>query len=908
MKHILLNKNKGKRSVNVENGLMVPISTEERLLPFEDISDVVNLKTVYDKEKDNSDLYRLIFTINPVCSNILFNTFTEVVYKEGSDDCTMLTSGTTDKSKLHITNACNSSSLNQIQAIRDTEYSHPSICEGLVYHCGTDIFNNHILRSNGFVTVSKNTGTTNKNVFNTIKDFQRDKDGKTVTINNGNENVSLHLYSADNLLTFKEAFRTRLIEDDGWFGFTNTSLIDIPNVRLANGDMITVNKVMNNNKSCEFIDMFPDRSLYSFIPKVNKYRNRIEPNWDYCLTYPYRNEYAMFQKIMGTETFTDFYGIKIVKITEGSNESGVNSIFFESMLNHNLKEGDYVRFYYVVNGALKKSVIKTKITNVGDYTNADKSHVFSVSQNTIDKNFYDELSKTYDVNTDSFTLDVFFKKDTMQGECDYYFRIFRKIPNFATSTKNIYDMNNTVEDVILNCKKDYFKSENNKLSFSQNIYGDKTSQILFTDTIDLTRLVDNNGRKLTEIYLTIVKRNQGYKSWYSGVYRDNDNEKVEFSRAFGDVTSGLNLGLNEKCFEYNVRRLHNVPDGVITNNSILRIPPRPQSIEKNLTIKGWSESSVLGLFYGDIVEKNPETCNETVLEKVYHRFNTAQRETNLSIYSKLNYDVLMQDDNLDGFTYGSNNSNNGFTVSEKTYGSEEGVKNTNIAPEGYFYQPHHRIKINDVNDILTEATTTLINFQKEKAWLANGVSGASLTVTSPKNYDFSKFDVFLLYEKGNYNKNHHWGFLNTVKKGVDLDITFETILKSMVDSMREGIRAGKYVLVKTNTNIPPYAIPSQNAPYLFKWREVVKPSESPSDSDIVNRPFTNGTHYVHNNINFYLRRQDPFGDYLLQYGVREDDDSDVEYNPMIDLTPYGEYKDITSYEYYSSENYNPCII
>ena len=38
-----------------------------------------------------------------------------------------------------------------------------------------------------------------------------------------------------------------------------------------------------------FIDLYPDRSLFSFIPKENKSRNRLENNWDYCLTYPFEN-------------------------------------------------------------------------------------------------------------------------------------------------------------------------------------------------------------------------------------------------------------------------------------------------------------------------------------------------------------------------------------------------------------------------------------------------------------------------------------------------------------------------------------------------------------------------------------------------------------------------------------------
>ena len=404
IKKILLDRNKSKRSVDVEKGFLVPLSTDERLLPFDDISDVVNLKEVYDKEKDESDLYRLIFTVNPVCSNVLFNTFTEVVYKEGSDECEMLTSITNTSIPKK---ACNTSALNQMQAIRDTEYSHPSICEGLVYHCGIDIFNNHILRNNGFVVVAS-AENGDKSVFNTIKDYNRDKDGKIVKFSRGShttptsnsvgETVNLHLYNAENLLTFKEAVRERLIEDDGWFGFTNASLIDIPNVKVGN-DMITVNKVLNNNKSCEFIDMFPDRSLYSFIPKVNKYRNRIEPNWDYCLTYPYKNDFELFQKLNGTLNFKGFQGVRIVSAYETG-----NSLFMETIINHNLTTSDYVSLYY--GDTLHKIPVKLKVVNVGDYLGNNKNRFFAVSLNSLDKRL---LGSLYNADGE-LDIDLFFKK------------------------------------------------------------------------------------------------------------------------------------------------------------------------------------------------------------------------------------------------------------------------------------------------------------------------------------------------------------------------------------------------------------------------------------------------------------------------------------------------------------------
>ena len=326
-------------------------------------------------------------------------------------------------------------------------------------------------------------------------------------------------------------------------------------------------------------------------------------------------------------------------------------------------------------------------------------------------------------------------------------------------------------------------------------------------------------------------------------------------------------------------------------------------IEDDLTIEGNIIDGIKGVFYGDIVERNPETCLETVIEQVYHRFNTAQRECDSSIYSKIVYDVLLQDDNLDRFNYKSGVVSE-FSVSERNYGKDEGVKNANIAPEGYFYQPHYKIKVNDVDDAISEEDGLLINFDTSKFTIGTVTSGVALRVISPKDYDFALNDVFLFYKKGDFIKHHYWGFLKTIENKVTIKILFEDIPSSEVANILTDIKSGNYVLVKTNANIPPHAIPSKSLPHKFKWRNVVKPSQVSMGSDILKRPFTNGCHYVHNNINFYLRRQDPFGDYELQYGVRDNE----EYNPLIDITPYGDYKDITSHEYYSEDNFNPCVV
>ena len=87
---IYLNKNKSVNSVNEQNFVGVDLSTKSKLLPYNDVSDILNLNDLYIKERNNSRKYRLILTVNPICTNVLYNYRTEVVRKEGSSAITFI--------------------------------------------------------------------------------------------------------------------------------------------------------------------------------------------------------------------------------------------------------------------------------------------------------------------------------------------------------------------------------------------------------------------------------------------------------------------------------------------------------------------------------------------------------------------------------------------------------------------------------------------------------------------------------------------------------------------------------------------------------------------------------------------------------------------------------------------------
>ncbi len=443
------------------------MTQKARLYPFDSIRANIDKLQLYNEEKDTSNNFRLIFTINPICSNVLFNMRTEVIKAEGSTtDCVALVkdknesySGDVAPSEQY---AVNTSPLNRKQAIKDTEYSHPDIGQW-VYHCGLDIFNNHKLRSNSFIYISKVKDGENCDSYNTLWDYKRDKNGvkvEEVLIDSpSTADSEAHVYQLDNVLTFQEAVEQNLILRNGWYGFVNEGSIEIPNGKISG---IYVNKIMNNNKACEVYNMYPDISLFSFIPKYNKYQQRKEANWDYCLTYPYYSDKNMFKTIND-----DKDGILIIS-TGTSFINNETYHWYETKLPHNLSVGDYVRLYTAPNNFKRMRVDK-----IGD-VNRDKTEtVFMV-------NF----------NGKSVPSATYIKKDAMGLECKYYFRVFKKLRNLDGTD---------------------FKSDLSRQAFGENIYGDRIAQLTFLDTINLDNLVDNIGRPLSEIYLTIVKRNKGWE-------------------------------------------------------------------------------------------------------------------------------------------------------------------------------------------------------------------------------------------------------------------------------------------------------------------------------------------------------------------------------------------------------------
>ena len=740
---------------NAEKSLNVDLSAKSKLIPYSLAANMLGLNDLYIEERDACENYRMIFTVNPVCTNVLYNAITEPVYKEGSLSAVCLSYDEVFKdegvdgisrngdlfAEVFENGTLNQSgdAIDQIFAVRDTELSHEKI-GNFKYHCGYDIFNNHLLRTDDFEHVKMETNEENKNVFNTIFDFAIDYSGKTVTRVLGESDGPLtvfpeavrekvRMYQLDNIKTINKAFFDELRTVDGWFGFYNKGYINIPNAEIGNEE-ISINRILNNETPCGFIDLYPDRSLYSFIPKVNRFKKRLERNWDCGIVYPYKSDYDMFNRVMlnfsGTseewedpETGNGWKknnqekipnAVRVLNPRVVYNNVGDELVEMHSILRHTLVPGDEIRIFYTdsdyTTGTYKEVLrysVPVRVISVGDTKGNNTDRVFCVKlydlrtfcgvmeeEESEEESTKKEEKKLALVEADGTVgkrlVSFFYRK--IEDGCDdkYYFRKFKVFKNFeyveilnceaieddpdyqdkcteaqweefrkakAEADRVIKEptvINESNPDYI-RIGNDYFKKivrpltyAQNKIAFAENIFGDRVAQVIFNDDICTTGLKDNLGRPLSTLYFAAVKTNRGYKEWYNSGITSADT--VEYSHCFGEITSGLDLPEDSGATNFNVRKLYNVFSGECQDQDeyldglMLALEEAPVGnfidgtpipLESGITLDGFDE------FFGDIIEFSRVNFTETIIEKVYHRFNTAQREC---LLNKKYYDVF----------------------------------------------------------------------------------------------------------------------------------------------------------------------------------------------------------------------------------------------------------------------------
>lgn len=824
-------------SVNRENFLGVQLESTSKKLHFNDIKATIDQYEQFQKERSLSNKYRVILTINPYCTNVLFNPLTEVA-KLSDDGVSIERYYNNNKTTSGIDG--NSTPL-RVQMVCNTEYSktkESSTVEndenyGYTYMPGYDIFDNHILRNKGFKIVEPlgNGAGGQKRFYNTIADYYRNPDGTTVTfrkrtsLSEKPKKTNQHLYSFDDVFSFDESVNANLTDENGWFGFINASSLRTVSPG-ENGTPSDICCVINDRKNCEFIDMYPDRTTFSFSPYYNKAFERLENNWDVFITYVWKSD-----ECNPITTNGSVNALAVLSVTNGTGITGEEILVFRTYTKHNLKKGDTIKIYDGDSETPTEPIGLFTVSNVGNAGRGDSDYYFYLNSYGVEYDF-------------SQSSDIRFVKSYNGMDSRYYMRKLKKIKKLVGD-----------EEKELN-------SERYKLAFASTVYDDDTTQVTFTDDIDVSDLVDNFGRPITELFITIVKTHKGNDVWYSEGNEIN-GEDVEISHCFSDLTAGFVFG-HEKSDGISVvnRGDENIPTSALLEDmrDIRYINNNNHFKSRRIQIEVKSSDDE---FICDIVEFSPEDCVEHVLSDCAYRFNTYQRE-NPKPDTKFIYHEILYDD---------------YDVADGDFIKTEKI---DIQPrdEGYYYKANYSIPIRDVGGI-SEAGHKDIRVKSVKISYNGNIV---LRVTSSLPSRLNTNDIVYVCDDKNDKK---FEFVCTEVKSptvftiepritdynetvvTDKWVYFSDKVEEVYGNgytlnwlqLSEMLSNGEFKLRGKNYDIPEYAFKFGKNSYM--WRMTVRPGES-SSTTVPEYVFANDSFYVTPIIRFFLKRQDPDSSIGLQ--------------------------------------------
>lgn len=942
---ILLNKSKSKESTNVENTLHVDFENKSKLLPSSDLLYTLNLGEQYNTERQNCNKIRLTCVINPICSNVLFNNVTEVVMNEGSlSSVKCLNYGNDGNVKSDdFGNVEFKRSKNDVafwskdsakEAIRDTQLSNSK--NDWDYHCGLNIFNNHLLRSNTFKTVCRLKDETQKDdSFNTIDDFMRTLEGEQISgyseVDTALErpNVRCHVYLNDEIKSFKDSVSEGLSEENGWFGFTNRGkMITYSDEDYKN--VLDISKPINSNKACDFIDMYPSRELYSFNPIYNKYQNRIEKNWNYCITYPSSStteNISFINMSVDSDTNEPLNSLKAIYFDENvKSYSGTDSTVIYSISKHGLEVGDTVNIYKTyteeVEGEDGNKVEKTVNSRV--FTNAEvlsvvDDYIFTVAKaGTVISNEWikirsaeEEKELTEDeqgryvisgdnvdtrefkintkntalieqgtqdlyyivnnrVNVDVTSQNISYKKTVNGEECSYYVRIFSRLPNFRFCDRKVseYELYKDGSDLI-------FK---NQVSNNGNGNKDELKYLKdFENTIGKAGFAKNiYSDDITQVIYTddidisYLKSNLGLPltELFFTIVKNNRGYREWYGKGIQDIDIDSEGVEFSHCFG-KVNCAFKLSDESIVNNTQY---PNIRTINNVDSKEGLNLKKIRVNGKGNTTTKYNDIDKDEI--DFYHDINYFG---DLCCFSPTEY----TEESIQMVQHRFNTAQRELTNRDKSYNTFKTLHYDELVSDDY-----------DALGFSTSAYTFDNVCQRREGYYYEPhyrIPIKSLSSELQSQYPkFStikmlkaidggdKFEIITLEENYLelndqfviYDKTENIPYYGTVEKLY----SFKKFLCTVVDEKgnKGNLAADKkrYKILKKDITIPNYAYLTKDGTCRYLWREILQ-NGFDNRSDIETYPFTNGALYINLPINLYVRRQDPH-DVVSMYSLNGD--------------------------------------
>jgi hypothetical protein len=377
-----------------------------------------------------------------------------------------------------------------------------------------------------------------------------------------NENIKIYENQNSQIVT-KTIMSSSIFEKDGWVGSYN----DEPNT-----DEIQYND--NKSALCEFFPFNPGYDRLKMLDSDGA------SNYLLKIVYPFENKDIVLVKNNLNISLKD--GIPIIdKFPIELN--GRQYTGFRTPMNHGLNVGDRIKLYNFVdntpNNTLNLNTQNYRVFKLGNQTNDNKFRTFVLDINPLDINF---------------SLGISTIKRSVNGKLSSYY--VRRFKSLTSSDYKDYDLY--------------------PAAYGVTYFNDEVVAFNFKNDIDVNNLLDNLGRPITELYLSIIKN-------------DNDSNPTSINTQYW-LTQQQNLPT-----PYNTRFWTKISAGYELENDA----------SVNYNIRSYGDTNFVGSTYyenidesddtfdGDIVEYNENELLERRLENVYHRINTVYREYLNSINS-----------------------------------------------------------------------------------------------------------------------------------------------------------------------------------------------------------------------------------------------------------------------------------
>jgi hypothetical protein len=311
-------------------------------------------------------------------------------------------------------------------------------------------------------------------------------------------------------------------------------------------------------------------------------------NWMTYVTYPFENDSTRQMSFTGpiTNTTNTFivsdgvpYEIKNRKV------NGKNLITFYCGTKHNLTVDQWIKLQFSVNG-----INTFQVYSIGDESFGNEEKIFSIyNYGYNDSNFFDgvkgNFKKIIDINNSGETISR------------YYVRKHKILTDLTNS--NITKMGFENNPFPVKKKIEYSGLTPNNVERTSIKDGNESVGFSFNKDIRINPLIDNNGRPITELFITII--NKGYMGWFNNPMGHNSSIQVgwDFNLLPNTVDNWWKID--------NIYNKDNIPIDSYNINS------KTFFYNKSLNIGD--------IIIGDLCEYNDYEQTEIVLSKLHHKFS-----------------------------------------------------------------------------------------------------------------------------------------------------------------------------------------------------------------------------------------------------------------------------------------------